>query len=95
MKESKEKKKYRKFHTCTPRKKFKNALFILTLYSYNRIKIDKVWSNRKTIYRCLWEVGCEWHTEKVNWGIGRWGRWVLSNCYDKNLRDKWLNNEHY
>jgi len=91
-KESKEDKRYRKFHSCTPRNKFRNALFILTLYPYNQINIDKVWSNRKTIYKCLWDVGCEWHTGKVKWQIGRWGHWVLTNQYDKNLRDKWLNN---
>lgn len=85
--ESKEDKRYRKFHYCTPRNKFRKALFTLSLYPYNQIKIDKVWSNRKTIYMCLWDVGCKWRT-----GRGKYGRWVLNNQYDKNLRDKWLNN---
>lgn len=92
MKESKEDSRYRKFHSPTPRHKFRNALFILKVF-YPQVKIDRVWSNRGTIYRCLWEVGCKWQISR--WSFGYHGGWVLSNQYDKNLRDKWLNNEHH
>jgi len=77
MKESKEDKRYRKFHSPTPRHKFRNALFILTLYGYHLIKIDKVWSNRKNIYKVLREHGAEWHV--FRWTVGYHAGWVLTN----------------
>lgn len=74
-KESKEDKRLRKLKRVTPRHKFRKALFTLRLLDWKEIKIDKVWSNRKNIYKCLRELGCEWSISKSY--IGERGQWLI------------------